>query len=98
MSNARRSLPASYVVRLYRADPARPQAVAGLVEDLDRGVTRSFRNGTELLRQLTGAGTETGPDATCCLDAGTCPTGGIECTPDPTPARLPGAASTTDDT
>ena len=53
MSNARRALPASFVVRMYRADPDRPEAIAGLVEDIERGVTRSFRNGHELLRVLT---------------------------------------------
>ena len=49
-----RSLPASYVVRLYRANPARLDAVAGLIEDVDAGETTSFRNGTELLRRLHG--------------------------------------------
>ncbi|MBK8742795.1 MAG: hypothetical protein IPO58_12015 [Betaproteobacteria bacterium] len=53
MSNARRPLPASFVVRMYRADPDRPEAIAGLVEDIERGVTRSFRDGNELLRVLT---------------------------------------------
>ena len=53
-----RPLPASYVVRLYRADPARLDAVAGLIEDVDAGETTSFRNGTELLRRLHG---EDGP-------------------------------------
>jgi len=56
MSKAHRSLPASYVVRLYRADPVRPDALAGLIEDLARGETRSFRTGTELLRQLADTG------------------------------------------
>ena len=56
MSPSRRRLPASYVVRLYRADPSRPEAAAGLIEDLERGVTRSFRSGTELLRHLAEAG------------------------------------------
>jgi hypothetical protein len=55
MSRTRRHLPASYVVRVYRADPSRLDAVAGLVEDVDAGSTTSFRNGTELLRQLGGA-------------------------------------------
>ena len=52
MSNARRPLPASFVVRMYRADADRPEAIAGLVEDIERGVTRSFRDGHELLRVL----------------------------------------------
>ena len=58
MPNARRPLPASFVVRMYRADPDRPDAIAGLVEDIERGVTRSFRDGNELLRVLA-----TGEDA-----------------------------------
>ena len=49
-----RSLPASYVVRLYRRDPARLDAVAGLIEDVDAGRTTSFRSGTELLCRLHG--------------------------------------------
>ena len=53
MPNARRPLPASFVVRMYRADPDRPEAIAGLVDDIERGVTRSFRDGKELLRVLT---------------------------------------------
>ena len=55
MSRAPRRLPASYVVRVYRADPSRLDAVAGLVEDVDAGRTTSFRSGTELLRRLGGA-------------------------------------------
>lgn len=55
MSRTRRRLPASYVVRVYRADPSRLDAVAGLVEDVEAGRTTSFRSGTELLRQLGGA-------------------------------------------
>ena len=64
MSKSRRNLPASYVIRLYREDPDRLDAVAGLIEDVQAGRTTSFRNGGELLRQLHAAPTptETGPD------------------------------------
>jgi len=55
MSKARRPLPVSYVLRLYRADPSRLDAVAGLLEDVLAGRTMSFKSGTELLRQLQAA-------------------------------------------
>jgi len=67
MSRTRRRLPASYIVRVYRADPSRLDAVAGLVEDVEAGSTSSFRSGAELLRQLGGAAPahpdEASPDA-----------------------------------
>ena len=53
MPNVLRPLPASFVVRMYRADPDRLEVIAGLVEDIERGVTLSFRDGNELLRVLT---------------------------------------------
>ena len=71
MSKTRRPLPASYVVRVYRSDPSRLNAVAGLIEDVEAGQTTSFRNGTELLETLrgdSGAGSEQDANAQA-LDA-----------------------------
>jgi hypothetical protein len=55
MPNRRRPLPVSYIVRLYRADPDRIDAVAGLVEDVDAGRTTTFHSGSELLQRINGA-------------------------------------------
>ena len=57
MSNPHALTPAATViVRLYRRDPARVTAIAGLAEDIATGQVRSFRDGEELLRLLQGAG------------------------------------------
>jgi len=57
MSNPHALSPAATViVRLYRRDPERATAIAGLAEDAATGQVRSFRDGDELLRLLQAAG------------------------------------------
>ena len=43
------------VVRLYRCDPARLDAVAGIAEVIATGVPESFRDGAGLIAILQGA-------------------------------------------
>jgi len=48
-------IPESYVVRVYRRDPDRPDRIEGLLIAADGGAGHAFHSGAELLRLLESA-------------------------------------------
>lgn len=48
----------SYVIRIYRRDPGRGRAVAGIVEDVEARRTRAFSGRDDLWRILTARTTQ----------------------------------------